>query len=89
MGDAKAEVGFAAEAGSALAMGGWGTARALALSWLDSLATWLEATEAWPAADKATLRMDEVGVWGLVIGGWGLCGFVCGGVVSVILYRTG
>lgn len=42
-------------------MGEWGAARALAVSWLDALATWLEVTDAWPAAEgKATLRMEEV-----------------------------
>lgn len=49
---------------AALAVGEWGTGRALALSWLDSLATWVEATGAWAAGEKATLRMDEVSTCG-------------------------
>jgi hypothetical protein len=72
----KAEADFRAVAGSAmLAMGEWGTARALALSWLDSLASWLEASAAWPAAEKATLRMDEVG-WGVGRGWVYVCMYV-------------
>ncbi len=60
-GNSKAVGAFRAVAGSpAFAMGDWGTARALGVSWLDSLVTWLEATEAWPAAEKATLRMEDV-----------------------------
>lgn len=60
--DVKSAAEFQALAGSAaLAMGEWGAARALALSWLDALATWVEVTELWPAIeDKATVRMEEV-----------------------------
>lgn len=69
MRDTKAEAVFAATAGSAaLAVGRWGAARALGLSWLDSLATWLEVTQAWPPADKATLRMETVGEEGSGVG---------------------
>lgn len=67
--DAKAAGEFQSIAGSAtFAMAEWGAARALAVSWLDSLATWLEVTEAWAAGDKATLRMEEVGGLGNGVG---------------------
>lgn len=64
-GGGNTEAQFRAVVGSAaLAVGEWGVGRALALSWLDSLATWVEATGAWAAEEKATLRMDEVSTRG-------------------------
>ena len=60
-GGGKTDAHFRAVAGSAaLAVGVWGAGRALALSWLDSLATWVEATGPWAAGEKATVQMDEV-----------------------------